>query len=121
MPLTITTWNVQNLSQSDASFSDKLDFLASVLQALGADVVALREILDVTALQALANRLGFQHFAGPPDSRQNRVAFLTRVAPAGPAVPIDQFSLAAGVVVSDFDSAGNTQTLTRMCHARRCR
>ena len=34
MALTITTWNVQNLVPSDPVFSDKVDFLVTVLQAL---------------------------------------------------------------------------------------
>ena len=113
MALTITTWNVQNLSQADPIFPDKLDFIASVLQSLNPDVVALQEILDIGALQALATRLGFQHVAGTPDSRGNRVAFLTRVAPSGPAVVIDQFVLAPGLQVLDFDLLGNVQVIAQ--------
>lgn len=46
MLITITTWNVQNLAQSNAVFADKLNFLVGTLEALGSDVVALQEILD---------------------------------------------------------------------------
>lgn len=111
MPLTLTTWNVQNFRQADPVFSDKLDYIAAVLQALNADVIALQEILDLNALQALANRLGFQQFAAAPDSRGIRVAFLTRVAPVAPAIPIDQFSLPASVVVNEFGPAGAVQAV----------
>ena len=104
MSITITTWNVQNLTRSDLAFADKLNFLVGTLQALGSDVVALQEILDLNALQELANRLGFHHFAAMPNDRANRVAFLTRNAPALPVRQIDQWQLAQGIEVRDFDS-----------------
>jgi hypothetical protein len=43
MSLTITTWNVQNLTPHDAVFDDKVDFLFNTLQALGSDVIDGRE------------------------------------------------------------------------------
>src|SRR5215470_10524276 len=85
MSITITTWNVQNFSRSDPVFADKLDFIIGTLQGLGSDVVALQEILDQNALQDLANRLEFHHFAAAPDDRGIRVAFLTREAPVLPS------------------------------------
>jgi endonuclease/exonuclease/phosphatase family metal-dependent hydrolase len=106
MPLTITTWNVQNFRQSDPVFDDKLNFLVGTLQALNSDIIALQEILDLDALQSLANALGFQHFAANPDGRGNRVAFLTRNAPAGAPQQIVQFQLPPGVLVHEF--AGNS-------------
>jgi hypothetical protein len=57
MPITITTWNVQNFARSQPVFDEKLNFLIGTLQALGSDVVALQEILDLDALQDLANGL----------------------------------------------------------------
>jgi endonuclease/exonuclease/phosphatase family metal-dependent hydrolase len=111
MSITITTWNVQNLTRSDLVFADKLNFLVGTLQALGSDVVALQEILDLNALQELAHRLGFHHFAAEPDDRGNRVAFLTRNAPALPARQIDQWQLAQGIEVRDFDSNGAVKVL----------
>ena len=111
MSITITTWNVQNLTRSDLVFADKLDFLVGTLQALGSDVVALQEILDLNALQELANRLGFHHFAAMPDGRQNRVAFLTRNAPALPSRQIDQWQLAQDIEVREFDSNGAIEVL----------
>ena len=111
MPITITTWNVQNLAQSDPVFTDKVDFLIGTLQALGSDVVALQEILDTGALQDLANGLGFQHFAAAPDGRGNRVAFLTRNAPAQPPQQIDQWQLPQGVEVRRFDDNGNIEVV----------
>jgi endonuclease/exonuclease/phosphatase family metal-dependent hydrolase len=83
------------------------------LQALNPDVVALQEILDVNALQALANGLNFQHFDAPPDGRGNRVAFLSRNAPLAGPVPIDQWQLPAGVQVQSFDNAGNVVVLNQ--------
>ncbi len=93
MPITITTWNVQNLSQHDIALSDKLDYLVSNLQALGSDVVALQEILDLNVLQTLADRLGFHAFAAEPDSRGNRVAFLTREMPMQPVQELSVWRL----------------------------
>ena len=113
MSLTITTWNVQNFALSDPVFADKIDFLATVLQALDPDVIALQEILDQAALQLLATRLGYQTFAAAPDSRGNRVAFLTRVAPVSPPQQILQFHLPPGVVINDFDDSGNVQAVAQ--------
>src|SRR5918994_6861120 len=113
MSITITTWNVQNLRRSDPVFADKLNFLVGTLQALGSDVVALQEILDLDALEEFANRLGFHHVAAMPDGRNNRVAFLTRNVPALPARQIDQWQLAQGIEVRDFDSNGAIEVLQR--------
>ena len=114
MSITITTWNVQNFRRTDPVFSDKLDFLVGTLQALGSDVVALQEILDMNALQDLANRLGFQPFAAAPDDRGIRVAFLTRDAPMLlPPLQIDQFRLAQGVEVQDFGANGTVKVIPR--------
>lgn len=106
MPFTITTWNVQNFAQSDAVYADKLDFLAGTLQVIDPDVVALQEILDENALEDLADRLGYEHVAAPPDGRGIRVAFLTRNAPVGAPREIDQWQLPPNVEVHEFDSDG---------------
>src|SRR5918994_2182216 len=111
MSITITTWNVQNLRRSAPVFTDKLNFLVGTLQALGSDVVALQEMLDLNALQELANRLGFHHFAAMPDDRGNRVAFLTRNAPALTSRQIDQWQLAQGIEVREFDGNGEIEVL----------
>jgi len=113
MPLTVTTWNVQNFRQADPIFTDKLDYITAVLQALNSDVIALQEILDPGALQALATRLGYQQFAAAPDSRGIRVAFLTRAAPPAPAAPIDQFALPPGVMVNEFGPGGAVQAVAQ--------
>ena len=113
MPITVTTWNVQNLAKSDLAFADKLDFLVGTLQALASDVVALQEILDLNALQDLATRLGFQPVAATPDGRGNRVAFLTRNVLARPPQQIDQWQLAQGVNVRDFQRNGAIGILPR--------
>ena len=111
MPITITTWNVQNFAQSDSVFTDKLNFLIGTLQALGSDVVALQEILDEDALRDLADGLGFRHFAADPDGRGNRVAFLTRNALAQPSQQIDQWLLPDGIQVHRFGEDGNVEVV----------
>jgi endonuclease/exonuclease/phosphatase family metal-dependent hydrolase len=98
MPITITTWNVQNFNQGDQVYNEKLNFLIDTLQALGSDIVALQEILDPNALQDLAGGLGFHHIAAAPDGRGNRVALLTRNAPIQ-SEQIDQWQLPQGVDV----------------------
>jgi len=110
MPITITTWNVQNFAQSDQFYNQKLDFLITTLQALGSDVVALQEILDPNALQDLASGLNFHPIAATPDDRANRVAFLTRSAPVE-SEQIDQWRLPQGVDVRAFDDNGNIEVL----------
>jgi hypothetical protein len=49
MPITVTTWNLQNFA--DQILGDKLDFVAGVLQALGSHVIPLQSILVLGALQ----------------------------------------------------------------------
>jgi len=111
MPLTITTWNVQNLSQSSDIYTQKITFLTSTLQTLGSDIVALQEILDVDALQDLAQALGFFSFDAPPDYRGNRVAFLTRQQPVQAPQQINQWQLPPGVVIHRFNSDGDVEVL----------
>ncbi|MEM9151522.1 MAG: endonuclease/exonuclease/phosphatase family protein [Cyanobacteria bacterium P01_F01_bin.3] len=106
MPITITTWNVQNFSKGSKAFEEKLDFLANTLEALGSDVVALQEILDPEALQAIADRLSFHAFAASPDGRGNRVAFLTREPPVEPPQDIIEWQLPPGEVVRRFSRDG---------------
>lgn len=106
MPVTITTWNVQNFTQNSPVFAEKLNFLVSILQTLGSDVIALQEVLDLEALQTLAGRLGFHHFAARPDGRDNRVAFLTRNAPAQPPQEIVAWQLPTDEKVRGFNDSG---------------
>lgn len=110
MPITITTWNIQNFARNDLVFAEKLDFLIATLQALDSDVVALQEILDLNALQDLADGLGFHHFAATPDGRGNRVAILSRNDPLE-SQQIDQWQLAQGVEVHRFDNNSNVQVM----------
>ena len=113
MALTITTWNVQNLASGDDVFEEKIDFLASTLEGLGADIIALQEILDSAALDALAERLGFQQVAAEPDGRGNRVGFLTRTAHSH-AENVRDWRLPAGVQVRRFDDQGNVTILEQL-------
>ena len=55
MALTITSWNVQNLDQGDPVFAEKRDFIVGTIQALGSDVVALQEILEVGAPSSIGH------------------------------------------------------------------
>ena len=115
MPITITLGMSRTSLGANPVFDEKLNFLIGTLQALGSDVVALQEILDLDALQDLANGLGFYHFAATPDSRQNRVAFLTREAPMRAPQQIDQWRLAQSVGVRDFDDQGDVTTSASAC------
>jgi endonuclease/exonuclease/phosphatase family metal-dependent hydrolase len=112
MPITLTSWNVQNFASDSPLFLQKRDFIVSTLQAIGSDVIALQEILDVAALQALAGGLGFHAHAGIPDGRGNRVAFLTRQTVPAPQA-ITQFALPATVQVQSIDENGVIQALTQ--------
>jgi hypothetical protein len=59
---TVMSWNVENLFTTDpaerADFEAKLDALASVIAAAAPDAVALQEVGDDAALEALRTRLG---------------------------------------------------------------
>jgi endonuclease/exonuclease/phosphatase family metal-dependent hydrolase len=111
MPLTITTWNIQNFSSSDLVFAEKRDFIVATLQALASDVIALQEILDPAALQELADALGFHAHAADPDRRGNRVAFLTREPLVGLLQPIDQWRLPHGVQVQQVGDDGTIENV----------
>ncbi len=82
MPITITTWNVRNFARSQPVFDEKLNLLIGTLPALGSDVVAPGNLGPKRA-PGPRERPRIQHFAGTPDSRGNRVAFLTRQATTG--------------------------------------
>ena len=110
MTITLTTWNIQNFSQSDDVYAQKLDFLADILQSLGSDVVALQEVLDLNALQDLADKLGLHPYAATPDGRRNRVAFLTRSTPVHQQ-EIILWQLPANTVIRHFDSNGDIEIL----------
>lgn len=113
MPLTITTWNVQNFSRTDSVYADKLHLLTTTIQALGSDIVALQEVLDQDALTDLAKKLGFHSYAAAPDGRGNRVAFLTRTAATQEPSAIDEWQLAPGVEVRDFADTGTIKSVPR--------
>ncbi|SFU09823.1 Metal-dependent hydrolase, endonuclease/exonuclease/phosphatase family [Geodermatophilus amargosae] len=59
---TVMSWNVENLftpgPAEQADFSAKLDALAAVIAAAEPDAVALQEVGDEAALEALRTRLG---------------------------------------------------------------
>jgi endonuclease/exonuclease/phosphatase family metal-dependent hydrolase len=111
MSLTITTWNVQNFTTADPVFSAKRDLVVATLQALGSDIVALQEVLDLPALQTLADALGFEAHAGAPDERGIRVAFLTRLPLDSPPQLIEQWRLPLGVLVQRLGATGLVETV----------
>ena len=111
MPLTVTTWNVQNFKRNDQEYAEKLNFLTTTIRALGSEVVALQEILDQDALTDLANQLGFQSYTAAPDSRGIRVAFLTKTVSAQGPTAIDQWQLAPGIEILDFDNTGSIRSV----------
>jgi endonuclease/exonuclease/phosphatase family metal-dependent hydrolase len=106
MPITLTTWNIQNFAEDTPVFQDKLNYLVSILQTLGSDVIALQEILDPNALDNLAARLGFHHFTAKPDSRGIRVAFLSRDEPVQPPQEIVRWQLPTDEKVRSFNDSG---------------
>lgn len=56
--LRITTWNVENSSESSSNFQAKLAHLTNVLQQINPDVLAVQEVLTSTALDTLAAATG---------------------------------------------------------------
>jgi endonuclease/exonuclease/phosphatase family metal-dependent hydrolase len=90
MPLTIATWNVQNFALpsggTSVAFGQKLKLIAATLAAVDADVIALQELIDghaaariAAALNELAGTSAYTAVNSLPDSRQNRVAFVSRL------------------------------------------
>ena len=101
MPISVMTWNVENLFPpgsftspsaanpvSQADFEAKIEFLTENILGIGPDVVALQEIGgqtddDVfaveTLLDALQGEYDFASVSGAPDGRRIKVAFLSRL------------------------------------------
>lgn len=88
----VATWNLENLflpgaefgPASQADFEAKLATLARVIAFADPDVLAVQEVGDSAALDALVDALpGVWHvtLSTHPDSRGIRVGFLTRDAP----------------------------------------
>jgi endonuclease/exonuclease/phosphatase family metal-dependent hydrolase len=101
MPLSVMTWNVENLfpkgpgdPQDEVDlYQAKLDLLAGTIIVLDPDVVALQEV-GAGALADLQGRLptyGHTH-EGDPDGRGIRVGILSRLAFQGNAVDITNFT-----------------------------
>ena len=86
MMLTVATWNLENLFRPAAAagqdaYARKLDALASMIERLGPDVLAVQEVGDPLALDDLVARLpGDWHsvLSPDPDGRGIRVGFLAR-------------------------------------------
>lgn len=123
--LGVMTWNVENLFRPDPgvelvgqqTYAQKVTFLATVINQLGPDVVALQEIGGEEPLLDLQQALGgtYPHRAisAFPDRRGIRVAFLSQHGvdeqtdfvdfPPGPALDIH-----------DLTATGDTVPVTRM-------
>lgn len=110
------TWNVENLfrpgtpagPESDAVYEQKLDGLASTIEAQAPDVLALQEVGDRDALDDLVDRLSGSWdrcVSNHPDRRGIRVAWVTRAGISTPEDIVD-FPLPLRPVQSD-DQAGS--------------
>src|SRR4030095_16806875 len=106
MAFTVTTWNVENFSSNADGFQAKLAHLTSALQSINPDVVALQEVLDLPALDALASALHYHALAAAPDGRGIRVAFLLRGGPPLGFQEITAWRLPAGVIVQELNNEG---------------
>lgn len=89
----VASWNLENLylpgstygPKTPADFDAKLDTVAHVIAFADPDVLAVQEVGDPAALDALVSHLpGSWHInlSTRPDSRGIRVGFLTRDAPS---------------------------------------
>jgi hypothetical protein len=113
MTLTVTTWNLENFTSESPAFRDKLEHLKETLTALSPDVVALQEVLDLSALKKLAKALGYKSASARPDGRGNRVAFLFRAAPVE-LQDVADWRLPGGAVVHDVDAKGNVVDVPKL-------
>lgn len=107
---TVMTWNVENLFASKPEFQNKIQLLAAVIGAEGADVVALQEVGGSLELLELKQALNgdYPHDAvGIPDARGIRVAFLSKLAFTSQPESITNFTLGPAISVNDLDANGN--------------
>ena len=118
----VMTWNVENLFRpgapsgpaSEAVFEQKLQGLASVIDAQSPDGLALQEVGDPAALDDLVDRLSggwHRRVSSHPDRRGIRVAWLTRSAIVE-AEEIVAFPPGLAAVQSD-DEGGSEATMGR--------
>jgi endonuclease/exonuclease/phosphatase family metal-dependent hydrolase len=116
--LVVGTWNLENLFRpgqdggptSQAVYEAKLDKLASVIEAIAPDVLAVQEVGQPEALDDLVGRLsGTWHTAVSdfPDRRGIRVGFLSRL----PLTDVQQVKdFPAELRPIQTDDAGNTSS-----------
>jgi endonuclease/exonuclease/phosphatase family metal-dependent hydrolase len=118
----VMTWNAENLFRpgapsgpaSEAVFEQKLQGLASVIDAQSPDALALQEVGDPAALDDLVDRLSgdwHRRISSHPDRRGIRVAWLTRSAIVE-AEEIVAFPPGLAAVQSD-DEGGSEATMGR--------
>ena len=98
--VTVATWNVENLyrpgsefgPKTEADYQAKLNALAATISTSQAEVIGLQEIGDPAALADLVTVLGgrwFTQVSSAPDSRDIRVAFLSKFELHGPVDVVD--------------------------------
>lgn len=121
----VMTWNVENLfrpdagagSQIDAAYTEKLNRLAEVINALDPDVLALQEVGGKEPLTDLANalqgRYGHSKLSTHPDRRGIRVGFLSKLA-IEDSDEVFTFPDAGLPAVPGVDEAGALVEATRM-------
>jgi predicted extracellular nuclease len=116
--VTVATWNVENFyrpgsefgPKTGADYQAKLDALAATILASQADVIGLQEIGDPAALADLVTLLGGQWFtqvSSAPDSRDIRVAFLSKFELRD---PVDVVDLPADLSGGRADDQGGVLT-----------
>jgi Endonuclease/Exonuclease/phosphatase family len=112
----VATWNLENLylpggefgPRDEAAYEAKLDALAATIGAIGPDVLAVQEVGDPAALDALAERVGGTwHVAlsEQPDERGIRVGFIAR-APIERTTPFRRFP--EGLAPVQVEDGGET-------------
>lgn len=124
MPLTVMTWNVENLfvpaqnasNDEKDRYQAKLDLISGTVQVLNPDVLALQE-LGAGSLADLQGRLPAYASLreGVPDSRGIRVGILSRPPFQGPPADITAFTGPPPLdSIDGLNDQGNVTAITSM-------
>jgi len=120
------TWNVENLyrpaldaSQADQQqFQQKLVLLASVINQLDPDVLALQEVGGEEPLfdlqQALGGTYPHRAISAFPDQRGIRVAFLSKLPADEPAEDIVDFPPGPALDIHNLTATGDPKPINRL-------
>jgi|APTNR8051073442_1049403.scaffolds.fasta_scaffold01132_8 endonuclease/exonuclease/phosphatase family metal-dependent hydrolase len=124
-PLTVMTWNIENLFQPDDTadeevrdtYRQKLGLIGNTVRGLMPDIVAFQEVGSAAAFDELRDALGdgYEHrrLSAAPDGRGIRVGFICR-QPIVDAEDIVDFPDGPALAISTIDADGNAVPLTRM-------